>query len=377
MRPRIAIVNSASQIGGAELSLLPVVRRLREEADVLALLPGDGPLHAELQALGIETQPLPLGLELARASRQYGTALGPRFAIAGAREQIAVLRVLRRIRPDVLYCNGFRAQLACSVPAAMLRIPTVWHLRDFLPDDIFGRTWSLLSRRAVAVIANSEATSRQPLLRHTRTVTIRNGIDLTRFTPRSGEPTGAPVIGMAAHLTPWKGHLRFVRTLAALRERVPGVSGRIAGGELYDTADHAVYAGELATAVQDLGVRDAVEVRHVQPEEMPAWLAGLSVLVHCPDRPEPFGRVLAEALAVGVPVVAAAGGGTEEVVGDAGIVLPLEDDAALLEAVAGLLEDPARRAALARAGVTRARELLDERRYVNHTAGIVLGVWRR
>lgn len=377
MTVRIAVANASSQIGGAELSLVPVLRRLREGADIVAFLPGDGPLHDELRALRIATRPLPFGSELIRASRQYGTSAGVPFAFAAARQQLAVLRALRQERPHVVYCNGFRPQLAFTAPAAILGIPVVWHVRDFLPSDVFGRAWSRLSRRAAVVIANSQATARQPLLRRANVIAIPNGIDLDRFSLRITEPDGPAVLGMAGHLTPWKGHRRFVELVAKVRERFPDVRGRIAGGDLYDTAGHDTYAGELMSSIAALGLDQAIDVRNVPPDEMPHWLGGLTVLVHCPDRPEPFGRALAEALAVGVPVVAAAGPGAEEVVGDAGIVLPLRAETAVLEAVTELLADAERRSALAAAGAKRARALFDERRYADQAAAQVLAAARR
>lgn len=376
MTGRVAIVNSSSQIGGAELSLLPVVRRLREKADVVAFIPGDGPLHDDLKALGAATRIFSLPGGLTRASRQYGTRTGPGLAFAMLRQQTAMTAALRRARPDVVYCNGFRAQLGATLPALMLRIPIVWHVRDFIPGDAFGRLWSLQARATTTVIANSAATGDQRLLRGSHVVVIPNGVDLDRFRPRAAEPTGSPIVGMAGHLTRWKGHLRFARVVRRLRDDHPGLRGAIAGGDLYDTAAHDRYGAELGRAIDGLQLRNALDVMHVPPEEMPSFLARLTVLVHCPDRPEPFGRALAEALATGVPVVTAAGPGAAEVVGDAGIVLPLGAEAEIVSAVRSLLGDPGRRAALAAAGVERARLLFDEADYAAHTAAEVFAATR-
>lgn len=369
---RVAIVNSSSQIGGAELSLLPVVRRLRKTADVIAFIPGDGPLHDDLRALGVATQIFVLPGSLTRASRQYGTRAGGRLILAMLRQQAAMTAALQRAQPDVVYCNGFRAQLGATLPARLLRIPVVWHVRDFIPNDVFGRLWRLQARAATSVIANSAATGRQPLLRGSQVVVIPNGVDLDRFRARRAEPVGPPIIGMAGHLTPWKGHLRFARIVHGLRKDLPELRGAIAGGDLYDTAEHDRYAAELRGSIDGLQLRNALEVTHVPPEEMPSFLARLTVLVHCPDRPEPFGRTIAEALATGVPVVAAAGPGAAEVVGDAGIVLPIGAEAEIGDAVRSLLADPERRAALSAAGVERARRLFDERAYASRSAAAIL-----
>jgi glycosyltransferase involved in cell wall biosynthesis len=201
-----------------------------------------------------------------------------------------------------------------------------------------------------------------------------NGINRELFRPRSAEPEGAPVLGMAGHLTPWKGHLRFVRLLAELRAEVPDLLGRIAGAPIYDTGAHATFGDRVQESISRHQLDDYCRVDPLAPEEMPGWLAGLTVLAHCPDRPEPFGRVLAEALAVGVPVVSASEGGPSEILGDAGILLSLGDDRGLHDAVLGLLRDRSARTQLAEAGLVRAARHFDERGYATRVAGRILAL---
>ncbi len=101
---------------------------------------------------------------------------------------------------------------------------------------------------------------------------------------------------------------------------------------------------------------------------MPRWLGSLTALVHCPQRPEPFGRVLAEALATGIPVVACEEGAAPEVLGGAGLLAAPHDDAMLAGLIRRLLADPELRARLALAGRRRAEALFDERVYAERVA---------
>ena len=63
--------------------------------------------------------------------------------------------------------------------------------------------------------------------------------------------------------------------------------------------------------------------------------------------------IAGEAMACGVPLVSTDGGALPEIVGDAGVIVPAADSAALARAIGGLLDDPPRRAALGRAGRQR------------------------
>jgi glycosyltransferase involved in cell wall biosynthesis len=158
--------------------------------------------------------------------------------------------------------------------------------------------------------------------------------------------------------------------LAAARERVPDLRGWIAGGPIYNTADHEAYPAQLEAKLREFGLEDVCTVSHVQPEAMAEFLQRLTVFVHCPDRPEPFGRSLVEAMAVGVPVVAAAGDGAIEVCGEAAAFCPLRDEDAILDALLALLGDQDARDCRARAGMARAR-LFDELKYGRRVADLI------
>jgi glycosyltransferase involved in cell wall biosynthesis len=376
MNRPIVVVNSSAEVGGAELSLLPVVQELAREHEVKAFLPGPGPLGELLRELGVElVSGFELGAPLLRASRQYGTRAKFRLGPAVFAQQLRFARALARVRPAALYCNGFRAQLGATAAAAVLRVPTVWHVRDFIPRGASARAFALLAKRASAIVANSRAVAAQPALAGVSVRVIENGIDLSRFRPRGFEPGNPFVLGMVAHLTPWKGHERFLKILESARGAFPGTIGRIAGADIYDTAEHHAYAARVAKRVEELGpTRCTLEA--VSQDRMPAWLGELTVLIHCPDRPEPFGRSLAEALATGVPVVATAAGGAPDVVGDAGVLVEQGDDGRFADAVIELLRDAEARAVLARVGVERARARFDERRYARETAHAVVAVVR-
>ena len=123
--------------------------------------------------------------------------------------------------------------------------------------------------------------------------------------PRRGRPDGAPVVGFVGRIEPRKGPLDLVRAAPAIRAGAPGARVVVVGDDPYGT---------------DPAYTDAVtgsrEVEH-HPwiDNAPGLMRHLDVLV-LPSYEEPFGTVLAEAMAVGTPVVATRVDGLPEVVED-------------------------------------------------------------
>jgi len=379
---RVLFVNPGRELGGAEQSLLLLLQGLRARGvEPTVALFGDGPFRQALECLRVPTAALPLPNRLRGTSRY---ALPPRFAGAGALVLQAVPSALRlaalarRLRADVLHSNGLKAHLLAGLAGGVARRPVVWHLRDFPPGGPTGQLFRAVARRLPAlVLANSEAVAVALRLRMNRgppVVAVHNPVDLERFLPAPscgpvraelGLEAASPLVGMVAHLTPWKGHEDFLRIAGEVSDVVPAARFLVAGGSIYETEGHAGYAESLRRLASDLGLADRVVFLGAR-DDVPAILAALDVLVHCPTAPEPFGRALAEAMAVGRPVVAAAAGGIPEIVldGETGYLVPPGDAPAFAAAVVRLLRDPALRARFGAAGRRRAEALFDVERHV-------------
>lgn len=189
-----------------------------------------------------------------------------------------------------------------------------------------------------------------------RIAVVPCGVDLSRFT-REG-----PVEGTTRHrivsigrLVPRKGVDIVIRALALLdREDVElVVAGGSSGPERRDDDPEVRRLRDLAV---ELGVEDSVRFRgSVDRDLVPALLRSADMVV-CTPWYEPFGIVPLEAMAVGVPVVAAAVGGLVDTVvdGRTGIHVPPRDPAAVARAMAALLDDPGLRAHLGAEGRRRA-----------------------
>jgi glycosyltransferase involved in cell wall biosynthesis len=159
---------------------------------------------------------------------------------------------------------------------------------------------------------------------------------------------------MAVNVQPWKGQDVTLKAVAALAPEFPTLKCVLAGGVVrgaewfHERIVEFVAAQGLGGRVQLLGSR----------KDVPDVLNALDVVVHASVTPEPFGRILIEAMSLGKPLIASGAGGVLEIVEDgrSGLLVPPGDASAMAAALRRLLADPALRASIGAAGRTRAHD---------------------
>jgi glycosyltransferase involved in cell wall biosynthesis len=170
--------------------------------------------------------------------------------------------------------------------------------------------------------------------------------------PVSIEPR-EPLLLFVSALYPYKGAATAVDAFAIARPELPTGARLVIVGR--DTAWQQ--GSSIRAQAERLGCADAVELRgRVEDAELERLYRSASAFV-LPSLLEGFGLPVAEAMSRGTPVVVADATALPEVVGDAGLLVPPGDAAALAGAFTTLLCDEGRRLDLARRGVARAAEL--------------------
>ncbi|HEV8617609.1 MAG TPA: glycosyltransferase family 4 protein [Methylomirabilota bacterium] len=379
MTSRVLFLDAGLGLGGAEHSLLLLLGGLRRSGvhATVAVL-GSGPFQRRLAELGIPTVELPLPSTLRRASRyRSGSVTRPWVAAASTIGALRIAALCRRLGVDLVHTNGLKMHVLGGVAGRLARTPVIWHLRDFPPPGFAGRLIrSSATRLASLVLTNSDAVAAS-IGGGDRIRRVYNPIDVDRFHPGvSGKRVreeldlgDAPVVAMVAHLTPWKGHEQFLMIAREVVAALPAARFLVAGGAIYETAGHQGYAAGLRARAEVLGVDRRVHFLG-ERDDVPEILAAADVLVHCSIAPEPFGRVLAEAMAVGRPVVASRAGGIPEVVedGQMGYLVPVGDVPTAARAVLRLLGSRELREAFGAAGRRRAVTRFAP---AAHTAGVL------
>ncbi len=312
---RILAVCAVAHPGGAEIGLLRLAKRLLARGHVLTLAtPAPGPLDDA-------------GLPVVRL------ALGGLERGAGARAAASFPRARRLAAAhDLVYLNG---TVSGRLLPGLAGRRTILHVHDIV--DHVPRFWS----RADAVLADSGAVAARLPGLHAHVVHCPVELDVPETAPPwPAEEPHRPVVGFVGRIEPRKGPLDLVRAAPLIRAAMPGVRIVIVGDDPYDSAPE--YAAQ---------VRAAEGVEHIPwVPDGAAVMRHLDVLV-APSRQEPFGTVLAEAMAAGTPVVATRVGGLAEVVADGvtgRLVMPGEP-AELAAAVLEVLADRERMGEAARA----------------------------
>lgn len=168
---------------------------------------------------------------------------------------------------------------------------------------------------------------------------IPRGVDLERFKFHNllEKKEKNFTVGIIGRITPLKGHTYFIKSVAKVSRVIPRLRILIVGDV---PPEREGYKEQLRLLITRLGLENFVEFLG-QRDDIPEILSNLDLLVLATTQPEAFGRVIIEAGASGVPVVATKVGGVVDIIEDGidGILVPPEDIATMSEAIIKLLKD--------------------------------------
>jgi glycosyltransferase involved in cell wall biosynthesis len=315
------------------------VDRARLEPVVVFLQ--SGPFEGEVASLGLRTEVIRAG-RLRQMSR----------TVAAVR-QLAGL--LERERPGLILNWTPKTQLygASAATIAGMRDSVVWWQHGIPTRHWLDRAATVLPARAIGCSSHVSAAAQALLRPHRPTFVVHPGIERPSAIPPEETarlrreldiPEGTLVVGIVGRLQPWKGQHRFIRAVHMLRDRGLAVHGLVVGGNAYGLSSD--YPGYLRRLVHDLNLDSAITFAG-QVDSPFAYLRLMDVFVNASEG-EPFGIVVLEAMASALPIVAFADGGIPEIADEgSALLVPPRDDAALVEALVGLLEQPESRSRLA------------------------------
>ncbi|HEY1341622.1 MAG TPA: glycosyltransferase family 4 protein [Bryobacteraceae bacterium] len=335
---RLLFLDQFSDLGGGQRMLLELLAGVRERRwHATVGLPGSGEMFGRVEDLGFRTARIECGAYSsgAKSLRDVGRFVG------GAPRLVRDIRSLeRQAKPDVVYVNGPRLLPAAAM--AGLRAPVIFHAHIALSGAarrLTGMSLRRLNAQTIAV-CRMVADCWRPF---GKTSVIFNGVPGPECVSRDARE-GPPRVGCIGRISREKGQLEFLRAAAQVYRAIPECRFAIVGAALFADAAAEEYEQEVRAAAAGLPVKFCGWTSDVY-----GALAGLDVLLVPSVWAEPNPRVILEAFAAGVPVIAFRAGGIPEIVQDGRTGFLCEDAESMARIVVELLRDPARRASVAAA----------------------------
>jgi glycosyltransferase involved in cell wall biosynthesis len=342
-RPRILFVSHTAEWTGPTNSLLLLLENLRSRFDQSVLLPGEGLFAERLAEQGVRFFSFP-------SLRKWKVP--------------AMVRLIRQNRIDLVYGNNTGSACKNALIAAKIAgVPFIYHIRAMAGTEGWRKV--RLLRFADATIAVSAACARSfsRFLGRRLPYVVHNGVTLRPTSPDraaarrrlsevAGIPADATVMVAVGNVDRRKATEYSVRATVRIVREVPSTFLLVIGRLDRDPE----YVRRIRCLVRDLELEGHVRILDFRADVLDL-LEGCDLLLHT-ARDDPHPRVVIEAMAAGLPVVAFPIDGVAETVvdGETGYLAPAGNVTALAEAALQLVRDPALRAEFGKRARSRAAE---------------------
>ena len=264
--------------------------------------------------------------------------------------------LLRRADVSLVHGNTSASRRSLLQAVQWLCVPYIQHVRNIVKEPRCQPGFRLAKR----IVANSDSAARilrdDPLFSH-KTITIHNGVDLSRYETTTDRreflgAAGRPIIGFVGQIVPRKGVTTLIRAMPMVLASQPQALAVIVGCA---PPDETEYESECRALVRELGVDASVRFVGYQ-RDVPSWMRTFDVFA-LPTRAEPFGKVVIEAMAAERPVVVSDVGGIPEIVSEPrlGTLIAPDDPAMLADGILRYLYDRDLARRVSRAGAHHVR----------------------
>lgn len=370
---RIAILFEYPTVNGGENSMLAILDHATRDAvhsnyEFVALAPPHGSLAARLNSAGIEVVPFEVR--------------GDQRDVPSREESLRRLAsCIVRMKLDLVHANSLSMGRLLGAVTEEIDVPTTAHLRDIIRLSRSAMRDMNRNRKLIAVSAATAKFHVEQGMDPTRVSVIHNGIDVRQWSrPDSardqlrselGIPPEAPVILTVGQIGLRKGLDTLAAAAAVVSNSIGGVHWLLAGERFSMKQESIDYENALLNSFRSmepilrfhrLGFRS----------DIAELMKAADLLVHT-ARQEPLGRVLIEASAASLPIIATDVGGTSEIVvnGESAVLVAPDDSAAVAQSVIRLLRNGAERDRLA----ARSFAVVASRFRVDDSARRLVALW--
>lgn len=314
---KILFLDQSGKPGGAELCLIDIAKPYRNDCKVGLF--ADGSFKDLLEKNHIPVEVLTNKAIQVKKESSLGQGLASITQLAPL-----ITKVVKIAQSyELIYANTQKALVVGAIASFFSRRPLVFHLHDILSPEHFSQTNRSISvtlaNRASLVIVNSQASKKAFIEAGGKADKVRivyNGFDPQKYINKETEIQQVRkeleledkfIVGHFSRLAPWKGQHVL---LEALAECPPEVAVILVGDALFGEQD---YVKQLHQQIDALQLQNRVKFLGFR-NDIPLLMSACNLVAHTSISPEPFGRVIVEAMLSGTPVVAAAAGGAVELV---------------------------------------------------------------
>ncbi|GGF83488.1 putative glycosyl transferase [Paenibacillus albidus] len=355
---RVAYIDHTAKWSGGEVALFNILTNIGDQIEPLVILAEEGALAERLREKGIDVRVIPLDESIRSRGRNAVNLGAPAAAMGLLAYGRKLAPLLKQEKVDCVHTNSLKSAFYGAVAAKKAGIPLIWHIRDHIGapylKPVVAKAIRLMSRMLPnGVIANSHSTlNALELPRSKKTLVvysafakaIGNGIGL-----RDQKDFNVLLVGRLAN---WKG--QHILLEAAKRfKNDKRVKFWLAGDALFG---EEAYKQELIDTMEREGLTNVSLLGHV--EDIQGLMQTADLLVHTSITPEPFGQVIVEGMAAGLPVIASNEGGPVEIVvpGVTGLLIQPGDPVILANSISWMLNHPEERRTMAESGMRRVKE---------------------
>ena len=349
---KILFLDQSGKPGGAELCLIDIAKPYQN--DCLVGLFADGSFKDLLEKNHIPVQVLTSQAIQVKKESSLTQGLASITQIAPLINK--VVKIARNY--DLIYANTQKALVVGAIASFFSNRPLVFHLHDILSPEHFSQTNRriavTLANRASLIIVNSQASKKAFIEaggKADKVEIVYNGFDPQNYLTQESEIKQLRekleledkfIVGHFSRLAPWKGQHILIEAIAKCP---PEVTVILVGDALFGEQD---YVKQLHQQIDKLQLQNRVKFLGFR-DDIPLLMAACDLVAHTSTAPEPFGRVIVEAMLSGTPVVAAASGGAVELVTDGinGFLATPGNPQELTEVINTCLSDKQKTAAIA------------------------------
>lgn len=339
---RILFTNHTSTMGGgAEVVLNNVIKFCSSDPnfDIFVGLPSKGDLYNNFKKIN-NIQIIILPFKALRKSFNIPYIL--RFMINLVILTIKLFFFIKKEKIELIYCNTYYSVIFCLFASWLTGIRLIWHVHDIKEKDRITRLIiRLLNRVCSKIIAVSQAVKENLIkigIESSKINVIYNGVDTFIFRARKSDirkelslSSEDFIVGSIGQIDPRKRFEDVILAIDRLKNKIPNIKLLIIGKPIfcqgifyYDSLKKLVETKDLQDKVHFLGFR----------KDIPSLLVSMDLFILASTR-EPFGLVIIEAMAMGIPVIASNVDGIKEIISNNhnGILVESENPNALSERI--------------------------------------------